>query len=469
MYIFQMKMKRLIGWIGLFLLVINVFGAEGEKTVVYKVDIKDEIGPEIWRLVQKSFAEGRKAGADYYIIDMNTYGGMVIYADSLRSLILNEQKPVWVFINNNAASAGALIAIACDKIFMREGANIGAATVVNQSGEAMPDKYQSYMRSMIRSTAQAHGKDSIVDGRDTTFRWKRDPHIAEAMVDQTIYIEGVTDSGKIVTFTPHEAIRFGFCEGIAESIEEILQEEQVGDYVMESYQPTAMDKVIGFLISPIIQGLLVMLIIGGIYFELQSPGIGFPLAAAIVGCLLYFAPLYLEGFASSWEIIAFITGVVLLLLEIFVIPGFGIAGISGILLIMLSLVFAGIDKFSFDFPGDYVQAVVRSLFVVISASVIALLVCMWMAPKIFGSRRWAFALHAEQKPEEGYVGVDMSIQKVVGEAGITLTDLRPSGKVCIGREIYDAVSLFGDYILKDTAVVVKKYQAGQIYVVKGSE
>ena len=120
--------------------------AEEKRSLVFKVDVKDEIGPEIWRLVKKSFEKAEQEKADYILIDMNTYGGMVVYADSLRSLILNSSRPVWVFINNNAASAGALIAIACDKIYMREGANIGAATVVNQTGEAMPDKYQSYMR-----------------------------------------------------------------------------------------------------------------------------------------------------------------------------------------------------------------------------------------------------------------------------------------------------------------------------------
>lgn len=109
----------------------------------------------MWRLARKSFDLAWQEKADYILIHMNTYGGMVVYADSLCSMILNSRKPVWVFIDNNAASAGALISIACDKIYMREGANIGAATVVNQTGEAMPDKYQSYMRSMIRSTAEA--------------------------------------------------------------------------------------------------------------------------------------------------------------------------------------------------------------------------------------------------------------------------------------------------------------------------
>lgn len=444
---------------------INPSYAERDK-IVYQVDILDEIGPKVWRLAEKSFAEADEVNADYILIRMNTYGGMVVYADSLRSLILNQKKPVWVFIDNNAASAGALISIACDKIYMREGANIGAATVVNQSGEAMPDKYQSYMRSMIRATAQAHGKDTLVSGQDTVYRWKRDPRIAEAMVDQTIFIEGVSDSGKIVTFTPHEALKYGFCDGIAENVEEVLKLEKVEHYTLQSYVPTVMDKVIGFLINPVLQGLLIMVIVGGIYFELQTPGIGFPLAAALIACLLYFAPLYLEGIASNWEILAFIIGVVLLLLEIFVIPGFGITGISGIVLIVGALVFAAIDKVSFAFPGNIASAVIRSLFLVISCALVALGLSMWLGSRLLTSRKLAFALHAEQKAEDGYVGVDMSIQAVVGRSGKTITDLRPAGKVRIGRDIYDAVSLLGDYIAKDHPVTVKKYQSGQVYVVK---
>lgn len=458
-------LKRLVLLSCLCILGFAAFSVEN-KTIVYKVDVKDEIGPEIWRLVRKSFDRAGAVGAEYIVIDMNTYGGMVVYADSLRSLILNSPLPVWVFIDNNAASAGALISIACDRIYMREGANIGAATVVNQSGEAMPDKYQSYMRSMMRATAQAHGKDTLIEGRDTVYRWHRDPHIAEAMVDQSIYIKGLTDSGRVVTFTPHEAIKYGYCDGIAENIESVLKQENVVNYVVDTYSPTLLDRIIGFLINPVIQGLLIMLIVGGIYFELQTPGIGFPLAAALTGCLLYFAPLYLEGLANNWEIILFIAGVVLLLLEIFVIPGFGVAGVAGIALIVTSLVFAGIDDISFDFFGDFLQTIVRSLFLVISSAIIALFVSMWLGAKLFGSRRWAFALHAEQKMEDGYIGVDMSALREIGKTGKAATDLRPAGKVLIGDEVYDAVSLLGDYIEKNTPVLVKKYQSGQLYVVK---
>lgn len=456
-------MKKVIVLLLWCLLGIQTFAQES-KTIVYEIKIQDEIGPEVWRLVKKSFDEAGKVNADYILINMNTYGGMVLYADSLRTLILNSNKPVWAFVNNNAASAGALIAIACDKIYMREGANIGAATVVNQQGEVLPDKYQSYMRSMIRSTAQAQGKDTIVNGVDTLYKWKRDPHIAEAMVDQSIYIEGISDSGKIVTFTPHEALKYGYCDGIAENVGEVLELEKVESYTLLDYKPTILDKVIGFLINPLVQGILIIVIVGGIYFELQTPGIGFPLIAALTACVLYFAPLYLEGLANHWEIVLFIVGVVLLLLEIFVIPGFGVAGIAGIISILFALVMAGIDDVSFEFFSDSFYAILKSLFVVVGSSVVAFVLSIWLGGKLFGSRSLAFALQAEQRPEEGYVGVDMNVQQQIGKDGIAATDLRPGGKVMIDDEIYDAVSLQGEYISKNSLVKVVKYQSGQVYV-----
>ena len=199
--------------IAFFLLFSMTWGLSGQtpddstKTnLVYTYKIFREIGSTSWIHTQEAFAEAEEMGADVILLHMNTYGGQVVFADSIRTKILNSHIPVHVFIDNNAASAGALISVACDSIYMRPGANIGAATVVNQSGKKMPDKYQSYMRSTIRATAEAHGKDTIVTGNDTTYVWRRDPHVAEAMVDESIYIAGIIDTGKILTFTTLEAI-----------------------------------------------------------------------------------------------------------------------------------------------------------------------------------------------------------------------------------------------------------------------
>ncbi|HOI32846.1 MAG TPA: nodulation protein NfeD, partial [Bacteroidales bacterium] len=266
------------------------------KLIVYKYDIKEQIAPPVWRTTQKAFEAASEAKANLMLIHMNTYGGLVDAADSIRTKILGSRIPVYVLIDNNAASAGALISIACDSIYMVEGANIGAATVVDQTGNVVPDKFQSYMRSMMRSTAEANG---------------RDPQIAQAMVDPSIYVPGVSDSGKVLTFTTSEAIRHGFAEGKAESIEEVMKLAGHENYEIIHHTLKPLDKVINILIHPAISGILIMIIIGGLYFELQTPGIGFPLGAAVFAALLYFAPLYLEGLATHWEVIVFVLGIIL--------------------------------------------------------------------------------------------------------------------------------------------------------------
>lgn len=434
------------------------------KKTVYRIDIKEEIGPKVWRSVQKSFEDGRDA--DYFIIDMNTYGGMVIYADSLRSRILKEEKPVWVFINNNAASAGALISIACDKIYMKKGASIGAATVVNQSGQAMPDKYQSYMRAMIRSTAEAQGKDTIYENGQKIVKWKREPKIAEAMVDERIYIENISDSNRVVTFTPSEAIKYGYCEGVRESINDVIEKEGIKNYELKNYTPTTLDKIIGLLINPVLRSILIMIIIGGIYFELQTPGIGFPILAACIACVLYFFPLYIEGLASNWELVLFILGIILLCLEIFVIPGFGLSGILGIISILISLVSAGIGILNFEFIEQSLMYIIKSLLLVITSFILAIFLSIYLTRKFVGSSNLPFALRTQTSVDDGFVSVDMAAKSEIGKIGIAHTDLRPSGKVDINGEIYDAQSNFGNYIAKGSKIIVKKYRSGQLYVSK---
>ena len=113
--------------------------------------------------------------------------------------------------------------------------------------------------------------------------------------DDRIYIEGIIDTGKVLTFTPSEAMKFGFCEGIAENVPEVLEKIGIEDYDLVEYKPTFLEKIIGFLVNPIVSGILIMAILAGIYFEMQTPGIGFPLVIAIIAAFGYFAPLYLAA------------------------------------------------------------------------------------------------------------------------------------------------------------------------------
>ncbi|MCW3804942.1 NfeD family protein [Plebeiibacterium marinum] len=437
-----------------------------QQAVIYKYDIKREIGSTSWIHTQNAFEEANEINADVILLHLNTYGGQVIFADSIRTKILNSDIPVHVFIDNNAASAGALISIACDSIYMRPGANIGAATVVNQSGEKMPDKYQSYMRSTIRATAEAHGHDTIINGKDTTYIWKRDPHIAEAMVDESIYIAGIIDTGKILTFTTNEAIKNGFCEGKAESIKEVIDILGYKEYQLITYKPTFYSGLKGFLTNPIFHGILILIIIGGLYFELQSPGVGFPLLASGIAAVLYFAPLYIDGLAANWEIILFVIGIVLIALEIFVVPGFGITGISGIILVFTGLTLSLVDNVIFDFSGVPAVELLMALIIVSAGTFLSFLIGIPLSQKLFSSGPLAkVALQTTQDINEGYISVDSEPAHLVDATGIAQTKLRPSGKVIINEESYDAVAEIG-MIDKGENIKVTRYASGQLYVVK---
>ncbi|WP_243347833.1 NfeD family protein [Parabacteroides sp. FAFU027] len=460
-------MKKVIVCLSLLLFVFSSQLIEAKRPLIYKINFKDEVGSKTWIYVKEGFKEARQRKADAIIIEMNTYGGTVIHADSIRTLILNAPIPTYVFINNNAASAGALIAIACDSIYMRPGANVGAATVVNETGQPMPDKYQSYMRAIIRSTAEAHGKDTIKMNGGKVVKWHRNPRIAEAMVDESIVVPGVVDSGKVLTLTAQEAMKLGFCDAIVSNIDEIVI-DRLGydDYDLVVFRPTVWDDVKGFLMNPALQAVLIMLIIGGIYFEMQAPGIGFPTIISLTAAVLYFAPLYIDGVAEYWEIILFVVGCLLLLAEIFIIPGFGIAGVTGIILVFLGLFFGLVNNVDFTFDSAPSDESSRAILVIISGLTLGIALIIYMSSRI-GTRGVfsKFALQKTQELQDGYISVPGEYSQLIGKEGVAETILRPSGKIRIDGVQYDAVALTS-YLDKGENVRVVKFENAQLYVKK---
>ena len=435
--------------------------------LLYRIDIHQEIGSTSWRYLQDGMHQAYEKEADAVILHLNTYGGLVLHADSMRTLILNARIPVYAYIENNAASAGALIALACDSIYMQSGARMGAATVVNETGQAMPDKYQSYMRATMRATAQAQGSDTTITQQgDTLVTWRRNPIIAEAMVDERVVIPHLSDSGQILTFTANEALEHNYCEGIVESVEEMITDKlHIEQYTLSQYTPSLYDKIAGFLTNPALQALMVTLIIGGIFFELKTPGFGLPSAIAVIAAIFYFLPLFISGTAESWELLAFVVGIILLIIELFVIPGFGVAGISGVIFILGALILAAINNIVFDFTFVTGFDITRSSLTVLAGLVIATILLILLSHRI-GSKGilYRFALHAEQKNSEGYVGVDTTVSSLVGTEGVAITRMAPTGKVKVDDKIYNAVSLHGQYIEAETPVHIIRHENNQLYV-----
>lgn len=432
--------------------VSETLSAEPDKTfLVYKYDIKDNIGPPSLHRTKRAFEAADTLDADFILVHLNTYGGLVETADSIRTRFMQSRIPVIVFIDNNAASAGALISISADRIYMRPGGNMGAATVVDQTGEVVPDKFQSYMRATMRSTAEAKG---------------RDPDIAQAMVDPSIEIEGVIEEGKVLTFTSSEAIQWGFAEGMADNIDQVLLTAGIENYEIVEQQLTFADRIIQFLINPVVSGLFIMVILGGIYFELQSPGIGFPILAAVAAALLYFAPLYIEGLASHYEIILFILGLLLIAVELFAIPGFGVTGVLGVIFTLSGLALAMVGNVGFDFTGVPATDIFMAFMIVIIAFFLSLVLSFYLGRQLFTTTRFGeLALDAVQNTNEGYSSANVTMKSVVGREGEAFTMLRPSGKVEIDDDIYDATALTG-FIDKGEKIKVVKHETSQVYVVK---
>lgn len=437
-------MKRMLVMILYMLVAVQVYGNDTLK-VFYRIRLDRDIDKAAQRQMVEGLKKAAECEADYILLDLDTYGGAVDAADSIRSAILRCETPVLAYVNMQAASAGALISIACDSIYMKTGSSIGAATVVDQTGNVMPDKYQSFMRGMMRSTAQATG---------------RDPMIAESMVD----------TANVLSLTPQEAMKVGYCEGIYESELEVVQ-AVAGDneFVIKNMEEdlTWVDRLIDLLLNPFLQSIFMMMIIGGIFVEIRTPGIGLPLVTAIVGALLYFAPGYVGNLVEHWEILLFVIGLILIGIEIFVLPGFGVCGISGILCVVIALAFSMVDNIElYRWDGSLnLRPLIKPVGIVVFSATAAIFGSVWLVRRLYATRSFDnIALRQEMKAEEGFVGVVSGMESLIGEEVTVFTDMRPSGKVQTSDgKIYEATLKFGGFASKGDRLRVLSAEQGRLY------
>lgn len=426
---------------------LDDFLPEDADGPVYIVPISGMVDNGLVHYLGRAVDEAEDANAAVVIFHMDTFGGLVAAADEIVQTMLGADVPTVTFVDKNAASAGALIALSTDRIAMTPGASIGAATVVQGAGgEAAPDKYQSYMRGQMRATAEAKG---------------RDPRIAEAMVDERIAIEGVTKEGEVVTLTAREAVELGMADVVLESLDDVVDALGVSNNEQVFHRATTTEAVLRFFGSPILQSLLMLMLMGGLYFELQTPGVGFPGAMAAIGGLLFFAPNYMLGYVQGWEVVLFLMGVILIIIEIFIIPGFGVAGISGLVLAIGSLVLALIGNVGFEFPEmpEITSAVVTM------AVTLVLLIVLGFSLGRYMPRSQAFnrlVLQPDLGSLSGYISADTN-EALVGMTGRALTTLRPAGTAEFEGERVDVVSQ-GDFIEPGTAVRVVRVQGSRVEV-----
>jgi len=414
---------------------------------VYVVRIDGMIDNGLARTIQRAIDDAKGLHASVVLFHIDTFGGLVNAADEIRKDILDVRIPTVAFIDKNAASAGALISYAADRIVMVPGASIGAATVVEGAGgAAAPDKYQSYMRGLMRATAEANG---------------RNPQIAEAMVDQNLEVKDVSPAGQVLTLSAKEALKLGVADAIIGSIDEVTTALGVGDRIRIVHDTTAVEEVLRFLGSPIVQSILMLMMLGGLYFELQTPGVGFPGLMAALGAALFFGPHYILGLAESWEIALFALGVILLLLEIFVIPGFGVAGITGLILVVGSLIMGLIGNVGFNFPSG---AAVSTAILTMAATLVLFVILIFSLGRYLPqtTRFGQLVLAPELSSDLGYTSADSALE-LNGRVGTALTPLRPAGAVEIDGERVDVVTA-GEFISAGTAVRVVSTRGSRVEV-----
>lgn len=390
---------------------------------VFVVPIDGMIDAALANYVDRALADAEAAGAALVFFDIDTFGGLVDAADQIRSAILHAEVPTVAYVDPNAASAGALISYANDVLFMAPGASIGAATVVDGAGTKASEKMQSYMRGLMRATAEANG---------------RDPRIAEAMVDETLAVDGVVEVGRLLTLSASEAVRLGVADGVFATRDEALAAVGAEARPVEQHRATTAERVLRFLGSPVVASILMMMMLGGLYFELQTPGIGFAGAMAVVGATLFFAPHYMLGLVESWEIVLFVLGVLLIGAEVFVIPGFGVAGISGLLFVVFALGAALIGNVGLAFPTD--GAITRAI-VTLAATMVLLVIFGYSVGRVLPKSERVNRLFAVPNlgHTEGYTSADTD-ETLLGQTGVALTTLRPSGTAEIGGRRVDVVS-----------------------------
>lgn len=434
-------MKRLL----ISLLFLSVSLSAQQK--IYYAEIEGDIDLGLAPYVKRVVNEAEQNRAKAIIFRINTFGGRVDAATQIKDAILNSRIKTLAFIDKRAISAGALISLSCEKIVMVPGASMGATTVVDQAGQKQSEKYQSYMRSEMRATAERNGRRT---------------DIAQGMVDERIVVADMQDdSTKLITLTSEEALKFGMADTILTSVEEVKSFLGLPDAELVSLGSNWAEDLVRFISNPIVSSLLIMIGLIGLYTEIKTPGWGLPGTVGIIALALFFGTGYILQIASIIEILLFIIGFGLLVVEIFLIPGFGIFGIAGIVLMVLGLFLGLLSDFKL-IDWDLISiAIVQLAAAFVGTTTIALILLKFL-PK---TEMFNKLILKDQVAEKSGYAATPHVSEVLGAEGTALTDLRPSGTALFNGKRYDVLTE-GDYITHGSKIVVKSVEGSKVVVEK---
>ena len=430
-------------------------GGAGEKVLVVEITEDIELGMPAY--IKRAIEDNPDAAA--LIVELDTPGGRVDAATEIRDLIMNvpEGMRTVAFIHPRAISAGAFITYSCDLIFISKGGTIGAATPISISGgeaEPVEEKFVSYFRAEMASTARAKGRRG---------------DIAEAMVDADVEIEGIIPAGKLLTLDTAGALRVELADGRADSMDEVLEKLALGGADVVRTKLNWAERAAQIITSPVVAGILMSLGLLGILIELYQPGFGAP---GIVGlcCLAVFFGGHLVVHLAGWgEVIFFVIGVVLLAIEIYVTPGFGVVGVIGAALILGSLVMALISApidVAFD-TGALTRSALQVLLSML-AVIVLFIAALSFLPKTKLKNRLVLDTAVDGTVAGGPEGEAVSQVVHPGVTGIADTYLRPSGIARIEGRRIDVVTE-GDFVARGEGIVVVRTEGNRVIVKKGEQ
>jgi membrane-bound serine protease (ClpP class) len=423
-----------------------VYSAFAARIMVVPITGEIQLGRSPF--VERTTREANEGNYDLIIYEINTFGGRLDAAVIIRDTIINSRVPTICFINKRAISAGVLISLAANKIYMHPNSTMGAAEPVSVgiglgSQQETSEKVISYWRTELRATAEKNNRDG---------------KIAEAFADKSIEIEDLTEEGKLLTLSTSQAIELGMADATAESISELLELEGFGDAAITVAKMNSAERVAGFLTQGLVSSLLITVALLGIFFEIKTPGFGVPGIVALVALALFFGSHYLVNLAGWGEIILFIFGVILLLVEIFLIPGFGIVGTVGIIAIFASLYMSLLGRFVG--ATDFVSGA-KVLAISFIVSFVVILIALRFLPKFTPFQR--LVLSTSEKETEGYRSSPASYENLLGKEGVALTMLRPAGTAMIDS-VKVSVVTSGDFIEKNSRIKVTEVEGYRVVV-----
>ena len=422
----------------------NIYSQENAKIYVIKKLEFQEINRWYAAYIKKAIKKAEDEGASLIILELDTPGGLLSSALSIKNYIIESDITVVAYINKNALSAGALISLSCASIYMSDGSIIGAATPVYMKGneiEKASEKEISTMRAAMRSSAE---------------RSKKNVRIAEAMVDETIILskknDGIDlDDKTLLTLSVEEALKVNIADGKANSIIDIIKLRNLSENsTIINFEEEKYDYILRFLINPAVLSALISIGIIGAYIELKTPGFGIGGVISIIAFSTFFFAQVFVGESGFLAPAIFFLGIVLLAIEIFVIPGFGITGILGILGIV-----AGI------FMSFGINNIAQATSVIFFSLIADIILIVILARFILKSKGFK-SIVALETDTAGYHS-SVSYDNLLGREGITDTFFRPSGNIIINDKKYDAITE-GEFINKGVKIKVILVEGNKIVI-----